>query len=360
MIYQILHVKKTISMKSLIYLFIITHFCTALYAIAPKDLEIKANQGDAQSAYNLAEYYENKGEPELALAWYKKASSIALGRSSKALENSLVKSKVDKIERTQEVYASILTPYANDPKTLSTVEQMMTKTFDLSAYKTNYVLPATYDFNDHDDRNNFETKFQISFQKSLLDNFFGLDETFALGYTQTSWWQTGESSTPFRETNYQPEFFLVIPHFDKESFIKAYQFGLLHESNGQDVPKSRSWNRLYAKAYLQLGEFLVAPRVWYRIPEEAGDDDNPDIEEYLGHGDMEITYPWGGHTFKFLVRHNLHFDKTSKGALQTDWSFPLWDDTLFGYIQIYSGYAESLIDYNKKTNRISLGFALSR
>ena len=65
-------------MKSLIYLFIITHFCTALYAIAPKDLEIKANQGDAQSAYNLAEYYENKGEPELALAWYKKASSIAL------------------------------------------------------------------------------------------------------------------------------------------------------------------------------------------------------------------------------------------------------------------------------------------
>lgn len=352
--------KETIPMKPLFYLFIITHFALCAYAVDLKSLESKANQGDAQSAFALAEHYESKGDPERALAWYKKASTIALGRSSKALESALVKSKVDKIERTQEVYGSILAPYANDPKTLTTVEQMMTKTFDLAAYKANYLLPATYDFNDHSDRNNFETKFQISFQKSLADNLFGLDETFAIGYTQTSWWQTGESSTPFRETNYQPELFLVIPHFDKESFIKAYQFSLLHESNGQDVPKSRSWNRLYAKAYLQLGEFLVSPRVWYRIPERSQDDDNPDIEEYLGHGDLEITYPWGGHTFKVLARHNLNFDSTSKGAVQTDWSFPLWEDNLFGYIQLYSGYAESLIDYNKKTNRISLGFALSR
>ena len=349
--------------KSLFYMIIVTHFSLCAWAadLDIKALEAKANQGDAQSAYSIAEHYENSGDPEKALAWYKKASTLALGRSSKALESSLVKGRVERIEKTQEAYGSVLTPYESDPKTRHTVEQMVTKIFDILPYKSNYLLPATYDFKDHgDDRNNFETKFQISFQKSLIDNFFGLNETIAMAYTQTSWWQTAEDSGPFRETNYQPEIFILIPHFNKDSFLKAYQFGFLHESNGQDEPKSRSWNRLYAQAFLQLGEVMATPRIWYRIPEDKSSDDNPDIDDYLGYGDIEFTYPWGEHTFKLLTRYNMHFDKTSRGAVQFDWSFPLWKNGLFGYFQAYSGYGESLIDYNKQTNRVSLGFALSR
>ncbi|MBP9492938.1 MAG: phospholipase A, partial [Sulfurospirillum sp.] len=125
-------------------------------------------------------------------------------------------------------------------------------------------------------------------------------------------------------------------------------------------PKSRSWNRFYAKAYLQLGGFIVAPRVWYRLPENADTDDNPNIDDYLGYGDLELIYPWGAHTFKLLARHNMHFNQESRGAVQFDWTFPLWDDGLFGYIQLYSGYAESLIDYDKRSDRIGIGFALSR
>lgn len=236
----------------------------------------------------------------------------------------------------------------------------MTKIFDLLPYKTNYLLPATYNFTDHEGRKNFETKFQISFQKSLVDNLFGLNETIALGYTQTSWWQTAASSAPFRETNYQPEIFISIPHANKESLFKAYQIGLLHESNGQGLPKSRSWNRVYAETFIQIGGLFINPRVWYRIPENRETDDNPDIHNYLGYGDLELIYPWGDHTLKLLARHNMRFSDESKGAVQFDWTFPLWTNGLFGYFQAYSGYGESLIDYNQRTNRVSLGFALSR
>lgn len=349
-------------MKKFLWLAIVAQFAFSLYATDTLILEERANNGDAYAAFNLAELYEIQGDHLLAMEWYKKASSIALGKipKSKFLEEGLLKNKVAKIERTQEIYGSVLSAYENDPKAYNSVAQMMSKVFDMKPYKINYLLPATYDNASTQDRQNFETKFQISFQKDLIDNFFGLHETLVLGYTQTSWWQTGKKSTPFRETNYQPEIFMVMPHFDKESFIKAYQFGLLHESNGLDIPKSRSWNRLYAKAYLQLGGLFVSPRIWYRLPENSNTDDNPNIDDYLGYGDLEFVYPWGSHTFKLLARHNMHFTQDSRGAVQFDWTFPLWDDGLFGYIQLYSGYGESLIDYNQRSDRIGLGFALTR
>jgi len=340
---------------------IVAQFALCAWASDIALLEEKALRGDAQSAHALAEHYEADNNVQEALYWYKKASSLSLEkRTSDPLERSLLKNKAATIERTKVVYGSILTPYEHDPKTLASMERMITKVFDISPYKSNYLLPFTYNAVSFDERNAFESKFQISFQKNLMNNFLGLNETLALAYTQTSWWQTGEKSTPFRESNYQPELFMVMPHFEKESFIKAYQFGLLHESNGHDLPHSRSWNRIYAKAYLQAGEVIIAPRIWYRIPENSIDDDNPDIEEYFGYGDLELVYPWGAHTFRVLGRHNMQFNKESRGAVMLDWTFPLWDENLFGYIQLFSGYGESLIDYNKRSDRIGIGFALSR
>jgi len=340
---------------------IVAQFALCAWASDIALLEEKALRGDAQSAHALAEHYEADNNVQEALYWYKKASSLSLEkRTSDPLERSLLKNKAATIERTKVVYGSILTPYEHDPKTLASMERMITKVFDISPYKSNYLLPFTYNAVSLDERNAFESKFQISFQKNLMNNFLGLNETLALAYTQTSWWQTGEKSTPFRESNYQPELFMVMPHFEKESFIKAYQFGLLHESNGHDLPHSRSWNRIYAKAYLQAGEVIIAPRIWYRIPENSIDDDNPDIEEYFGYGDLELVYPWGAHTFRVLGRHNMQFNKESRGAVMLDWTFPLWDENLFGYIQLFSGYGESLIDYNKRSDRIGIGFALSR
>ena len=348
-------------MKRISLLIIASQFFTLLFATDFSLLEQKAQEGDALSAYELAKIYEEKNDKESALEWYKKAASRSLDSKKKnaALENSILENKIKKIERTQEIYSGFLEKY-DDKETENSVKQMMTKTFDLSPYKINYLLPITYDGVNHEDRKHTETKFQVSFQKTLIDNVFGLNESLVAAYTQTSWWQTGTKSTPFRESNYQPELFMMMPHFDKDSVLKAYKFGLLHESNGQNQQKSRSWNRLYAKAFFQFDGLIVSPRVWYRIPEDIETDDNPNIHNYLGYGDLELIYPWKTHTFKLLVRNNLHFDNTNKGAIQFDWTFPLWERNLFGYLQLYSGYSESLIDYDKRSDRIGIGFALSR
>ncbi len=347
-------------MKKRLLCIIIAQFALQLYAIDITKLTHEAQNGNASSAIALAQFYESTSDKENAFVWYKKAAMLSYtAPTNDALQEGLTKNTPVMSARTKEVYADILASYS-DPKTRSSVAQMITKSFDIAPYHTNYLLPFTYDASASNDRRKSETKFQVSFQKTLADNFFGLNETFIAGYTQTSWWQTSAESSPFRETNYQPELFVVMPHFDKDSILRAYQFGLLHESNGQGESLSRSWNRLYAKAFFQYNGFVIAPRIWYRLPENKETDDNSDIEDYLGYGDISFIYPWKEHSFTLLVRNNMKFNDENKGAVQLDWTFPLWEDNLFGYIQLYSGYSESLIDYDKRSNRIAIGFALSR
>lgn len=348
-------------MKKLFLCAILAQIPLSLFAIDTGDLEEKATHGDAKAAYELGKYYETQNDSDRSLLWYKQAAILSFEKQStqsKALETSIAQ-QLQKIERTESVYGSFLTSYDDDEETKSSVLQMVSKTFDIAPYKMNYLLPYTYDNVKHDNREHQETKFQVSFQKGLTDNLLGLHESFVVAYTQTSWWQTASDSAPFRETNYQPEFFMIMPHWDTDSFIKAYQFGIVHQSNGQDTPKSRSWNRAYAKAFFQAGGLVISPRVWYRIPESESSDDNANIDDYLGYGDLELIYPWKKQTFKMLVRNNMQSDN-NRGAVQFDWTFPLWEENLFGYIQLYSGYAESLIDYDKRTDRIGIGFALSR
>src|SRR3546814_21151627 len=72
-------------------------------------------------------------------------------------------------------------------------------------------------------------------------------------------------------------------------------FGGEHESNGLEVPDSRSWNRLYFAAYHEWNHTLLYLKTWYRIPEDpkkdptdAKGDDNPDIEHSYGYGEIPL------------------------------------------------------------------------
>ncbi len=320
--------------------------------------------GGATEAYQKAEAYEKKGDIKQAMVYYKKAASLSLpitildnnASDEGNPDTSIVKFGANQIEG-----------YKNR-STNNTLLQIIKANFDIKAYKMNYLLPVTYDFVSHSGRKDTETKFQISFKKSLAKNLLGLQDELFLAYTQTSWWQTSAPSSPFRETNYEPEFFMMIPNINKQSALKAYKIGLVHQSNGQGGLLSRSWNRVYASVAFQKDGVFILPRVWYRFPEkkkrnimDPNGDDNPDIYDYLGYGDVTIAYPYKQNFFTLLIRNNLKFDGNNKGAIRFDWTFPIKKvKDMFGYIQIFSGYGESLIDYNKRNDRIGIGFAVTR
>ena len=98
---------------------------------------------------------------------------------------------------------------------------------------------------------------------------------------------------------------------------------------------------------------LVRP--WLRLKEHYYKDDNPDITSYLGFGDVTAVYTLGEHTLSAIGRYNL---STGKGAIQAAWNFPL-QRRVRGYLQWFSGYGESLIDYNWRQNTIGIGLSLS-
>jgi phospholipase A1 len=308
---------------------------------------------EATKALNLAKSYEKDGNIKKAMEQYKKAALIL----SKPMEKS---------EKNQKIltYGNNSIESYEDKKTDETVEQIIYSAFDIEAYRMNYLLPLTYDsknhtnHDSHSNRKKVETKFQISLKKKLSENLFGLNERLYLGYTQTSWWQTAADSSPFRETNYEPEVFIDFPFESTQSPLKLYRIGIVHQSNGR-LSQSRSWNRIYASGIFQYHGIFFQPRIWYRFqedektgPTDFDGDDNPDILDYLGYGDITISYPYQEHLFSSIIR---------KRSIQLDWTFPLFGlNDVYGYIQVFNGYGESLVDYNEKVNKIGFGFSLTR
>jgi phospholipase A1 len=205
-----------------------------------------------------------------------------------------------------------------------------------------------------------EAKFQVSFKLKALEGLFGSGADLWLGYTLQNHWQVynDDISSPFRETNYEPEAFLTIPtRYDFLGLTGRFvNLGFVHQSNGQSYVLSRSWNRVYAQFGFEYGDrFNLLVKPWYRIEEDAEDDDNPDITDYMGDFEVVASYRIGRHTLTALGRSGFDFER---GFLQLDWSFPLYQN-LKGYVQATTGYGESLIDYDHSQNTLGIGVMLT-
>ena len=205
-----------------------------------------------------------------------------------------------------------------------------------------------------------ETELQLSFKIKAMEGVMGHDNLdLWFGYTVTSFWQAYNNtiSSPFRETNYEPEVMLVMrTNYELAGFRGRFiNLGFTHQSNGRGETLSRSWNRAYAQFGFERDNLAVLIRPWVRLPESS--DDNPDIEDYMGHGDVLAIYRRGQHAYSLLVRNNFQ-SEDNRGALKLNWSFPL-HGRLKGYVQYFNGYGESLIDYNHKQQSIGFGVSLT-
>ncbi len=243
--------------------------------------------------------------------------------------------------------------------------------FAMTPYRPNYFLPLTMNSspnNAHIDStggepgiDHAEAKFQLSLEFDIWRKMFELPIDLYAAYTQVAWWQlyNTDDSSPFREVDYEPELGVILhPDLDLLGFhSRQMRVGVVHQSNGRSEPLSRSWNRVYATFMVDKGNFASALRLWARIPEDADQDDNPDIEDYLGHFELYGFYKWKQQTFSVMLRNNLKQDH-NHGAIQLDWSHPISDRLKF-YVQYFNGYGESLLDYDDSTNRLGMGLMLT-
>ena len=210
---------------------------------------------------------------------------------------------------------------------------------------------------DDAERQRTEAEFQLSFKARLWSTDDRRLGVWA-AYTQKSQWQVfnEDISRPFRETNYEPE--LIVSYRPDISFgdvhWRLFNFGYNHQSNGRADPISRSWDRLIAEFGFERGDFAVLLRPWYVIDE--GGDDNPNITDYYGYGDLTAIYNWRGHSFSLMGRGN---PGTGKGAVRFTWTTPPLLGPLRGYVDAFSGYGESMIDYDWYQNSIGIGVALN-
>jgi phospholipase A1 len=206
-----------------------------------------------------------------------------------------------------------------------------------------------------------EVTFELSFKAKLWQDVLGKDMDLWFAYTQRSFWQLYNfaDSSPFRETNYEPEVLLNFrTRFSLLGLnVRFIQLGMNHQSNGQSEPLSRSWNRIVANVGLERGDFSLLLKGWYHLPENPETDDNPGINKYMGYGEVWAYYFLRKHRLGIMVRDNLNFHE-NHGAIQLEWSFPLFAQ-IGGYVQYYLGYGENLLDYNHRVNRIGAGFILT-
>ncbi|HSV58499.1 MAG TPA: phospholipase A, partial [Variovorax sp.] len=212
-----------------------------------------------------------------------------------------------------------------------------------------------------------EMRLNLSLRTKLAQGLLtGADPTrkdsLWFGYSQQSTWQifNSELSRPFRTTDHEPEVMYVYPtdmHLPGGWRWRYAGLGLAHQSNGQSEPLSRSWNRVYLMGGLELdNRFVFTARAWKRISEDPADDDNPDITSYVGRAEFSgIWNPDGKNSIGLQLR------TFGKGSQRLEYTRAIGDPAkgdLRFVMQLFNGYGDTLVDYNRKRTVFSVGLRL--
>ena len=245
----------------------------------------------------------------------------------------------------------------------------------LTGYKDNYIISGFSDTT--------EVKFQFSLKFDLWPNHSNHSVYF--GYTQKSLWNLYQTSSPFVDSNYNPEIFYG--YFKRYGdvfwapgrvtlFIDSARAGLEHESNGRDGTASRGWNRVYAYgaagAYFGTDVYATAAlKAW--LPPFGLDQYNQDIVDYRGYGEGTLVlgydpdHPawWGGGDLGATYFHGKSDLWSRQGTeVFAQWR-PAYDDrvsfwrfTPYVYAQFFHGYGEYLLAYNQQETAFRIGLSL--
>ncbi|MCD6039640.1 MAG: phospholipase [Gammaproteobacteria bacterium] len=240
--------------------------------------------------------------------------------------------------------------------------------FSLGVYRPNYVLPyyvtfspdnAIYQNNTphNESLKKSEFKYQLSLQVPVWKTIFHSRSSLFLAYTQVSYWQVYNRSKFFRETDYEPEVFWQMPlswGLTKDWKLTLINIGATHQSNGFGNELERSWNRAYVEAVASSENCMISLKPWYVLSTYPN---NRDIAQYLGYGRIIVAYKFHKQVIS-LEAHNIFEKRGRHKTAAFTYSFPL-TPYIKGYVQAFSGYGQSLIEYNHRTNSVGIGVAFN-
>lgn len=218
---------------------------------------------------------------------------------------------------------------------------------------------------------NSDGRLQISFKYQLFGDpgAVGGDNPVINGihfaYTQRMFWDLGANSSPFRNIDFMPEVFYLLPAQPVGRGIAlGGQAGFRHESNGRDGDASRSINTLYVQpvATMPVGAYTlsVGPRFLLYAGSKK---DNPDIRRYRGNTGLLLEI---GQDDGLRLTTNSRLNVSSgKGAIDAELSYPLdriveTGLNLYLFGQAFTGYGENLLDYDRRTSRLRFGIGIVR
>lgn len=235
---------------------------------------------------------------------------------------------------------------------------------NLSAYRPMYALYGAEPSN---------AKLQLSFKYQFFDEG-GAGERgrwlsgLHFGFTQTLFWDLSQKSIPFRDIVFSPELMYLLqtrrtPSPDRPAF--GLQFGVRHESNGKAGLDSRSLNTVYAEPAIvfMLGnewQLKAAPRVWAYW---GGQDGNEAIERFRGYSSLSVVL--GQDDGPRVSGDFRGFVGTGRGSSEFNVSYPLNHHiidslNLYLHAQLFTGYGESLLDFDQRKTALRAGFSIVR
>ena len=201
-----------------------------------------------------------------------------------------------------------------------------------------------------------DIKFQVSIRQLLFKNLLPQNHILALTYTQKSFWNIYEQSSPFADNNYSPGLSLSRPVTHNGALIGFTSIAFEHESNGKDSLNNRSCNYfVLSGVYLFNDLFSAQIKVW------GGwlSDENKDLySKYRGYGLMAINYRSQRDKIWCSAVINPR-DKFKSFNTQIEVSYkPNSNANQYIFLQWYNGYGESLLEYNQYTSMIRVGICL--
>lgn len=235
------------------------------------------------------------------------------------------------------------------------VSDTINKMPSLSMYEDNYMIsgiPLHTGINEE----TADVKYQISFKQLLSRNAFPLQSYLFLTYTQTAFWNLYAFSSPFEDINFNPGIELGKAVFNQDdrligmAFLKAE-----HESNGRDSIYSRSWNNISLSFHASISDrTTLSLKGWFPFRYK---DDNPDLLEYIGLGELNLFHDIKPHKVRFelMLRKGLNWEW--KGAARSRIFYrPFQMRNHYLMLEWYVGQAETLIEYKETRSMIRFGF----